>query len=882
MKKKNLCKSMEKWLVIFFIIQTVILCMVGCDKTENLNSYTDSISENTESPQPSVTKLSVERAESFVLTYDRKKTNLVISLKDCICEYDHDRVQIYSKCVDDYEWTGSKAAFPQYVLYIQTPYETTQIFPVKDFFINQEREILYILEEEFSFKSIQIIDDFRRKKGSVIQSERIILDKDQLKEMMEKAHNISDSDTILSDLSFDFIALEQENEKDILKGEASGIKPSTEEKYYIDFEWDEALNEGTASPYIPRIYDEVKDKSAFTKCKAAYDRIEQGDLSMVTVHHRVKSKSLWEAYNTQGLASLEIEEDASWRREDINKDGMPELIRQDGNGDRTEHKKPIDLIFTYHDDQVELVYADFADAMEFLYLSDNGTLMYENTVLGDPQSSEFTKYYFDEKWHLTFEESLELLYFHNEDENEDEYLYYLYNQSGYHLSCREFLDTYKSMTGQEFWGDHTFYWELPFEEAMTDERFYEYEIRKDDTGNPYAVITGIAEPYKEDVKANLRRLNPSWWLTFPETLEDVTVREIAPYAFQNTDLGYEYLQLPSGLAVIGEHCFENCGLYDVIFERKTDRRKLVIGDRAFADNENLFGVYLNTANTFLGEEVFAGCAKKLYLCYNSESEETDKKLTEYAQGNNLEAVEIPLSFTEEPIVNYPETPLVLTPEIRNFFYGESADDEKFCSFEYDDNAPDFGFPEWQLPCGESDAMIWSLDITATSELASLEEGKYDARNMMYSDRKYAWAEGVEGYGIGESISITESCGDGREWRGGDVYFYEGDIEPDVLDGYIRYTEICIVNGYAKNQKTWEENGRVKRLLMYVEDQPYAYLDLEDTIYPQYFKLPINDIKAADCVDVHFKFVIEDVYPGTKYEDTCLTGLQVEFIGRHSH
>ena len=70
--------------------------------------------------------------------------------------------------------------------------------------------------------------------------------------------------------------------------------------------------------------------------------------------------------------------------------------------------------------------------------------------------------------------------------------------------------------------------------------------------------------------------------------------------------------------------------------------------------------------------------------------------------------------------------------------------------------------------------------------------------------------------------------------------------------------------------------------MYVEDQPYAYLDLEDTIYPQYFKLPINDIKAADCVDVHFKFVIEDVYPGTKYEDTCLTGLQVEFIGRHSH
>lgn len=111
-------------------------------------------------------------------------------------------------------------------------------------------------------------------------------------------------------------------------------------------------------------------------------------------------------------------------------------------------------------------------------------------------------------------------------------------------------------------------------------------------------------------------------------------------------------------------------------------------------------------------------------------------------------------------------------------------------------------------------------------------------------------------------------------------FSEGDIEPDICDGYMRYTEICVVNGYAKNQTLWEENGRVKRLLMYVENKPYAYLELEDTIYPQYFILPVDAIKAADGVDVHFQFVIEDVYPGTKYEDTCLTGLVVEFMGRH--
>lgn len=698
MKKGKICNPEAGWGLLLAVLLSV-LCMTGCQTVQN--HIEDPLSQTdlqeVSAAASSVGGISVERADSFVLAYNREKTGLVISLTDCICEYDNDRVRIYSKYVNSYEWTTDSNIASQYVLYIQTPYETVQIFPVKDFLINQEREILYVLQEESSFKSIQKINDFRRKEGSVIQSERIILDEEQLKEMMEKAHKFSDSDAVLSELSFEFTALEQNNGKDILKGEASGIKNG--EKYYVDFEWDESSGEGTASP----CYDSEKNK-------------------------------------------------------------------------------------------------------------------YANTVLGDPQDSAF-------------------------------------------------------------------------EEAMTDERFYEYEIKKDDSGSSYAVITGIAEAYKDDVNANLKKLTMdskpySWRLIFPETLEGVTVKEFAPYAFQNTDFGYTYtsLCLSSNITVIGEHCFEHCGLYDVTFERSNNRENApVIGDRAFADNENLFGVYLNTASALLGEEVFTGCAKKMYLCYISESEEADKKLTEYAYGNNLEAVEIPLYFSKEPIVNYPETPLILTPEIRNFFYGESADGDDFCSFEYDDDAPDFGFPEWQLPCGESDAMIWSLDITATSELASPEEGKYDAQNMEYSDRKYVWAEGADGYGIGESISITESCGDGREWPGdGTVYFYEGDIEPDILDGYIRYTEICIVNGHAKNRKTWEENGRVKRLLMYVEDKPYAYLDLEDTIYPQYFKLPINDIKAADCVDIHFKFVIEDVYPGTKYEDTCLTGLQVEFIGRHSH
>lgn len=49
-----------------------------------------------------------------------------------------------------------------------------------------------------------------------------------------------------------------------------------------------------------------------------------------------------------------------------------------------------------------------------------------------------------------------------------------------------------------------------------------------------------------------------------------------------------------------------------------------------------------------------------------------------------------------------------------------------------------------------------------------------------------------------------------------------------------------------------------RMLMYVEDRPYAFLELE------------------------VRFEILEVYSGSLYEDTCLTGLVLEFTGRFAH
>ncbi len=156
---------------------------------------------------------------------------------------------------------------------------------------------------------------------------------------------------------------------------------------------------------------------------------------------------------------------------------------------------------------------------------------------------------------------------------------------------------------------------------------------------------------------------------------------------------------------------------------------------------------------------------------------------------------------------------------------------------------------------------------------------YEAANVLRQNRNRAWAEGADGAGIGESITYRQRC------KYSILNEFEGISKENrnpQIDGFMRYSEICIVNGYAKNQTVWEENGRVKTLLMLVEGKPYAYLQLEDTILPQYFTLPEDDIKVLSGEMIEFEFVIEDVYSGTHYEDTCITGIVMEFTGRYAH
>ncbi len=104
-----------------------------------------------------------------------------------------------------------------------------------------------------------------------------------------------------------------------------------------------------------------------------------------------------------------------------------------------------------------------------------------------------------------------------------------------------------------------------------------------------------------------------------------------------------------------------------------------------------------------------------------------------------------------------------------------------------------------------------------------------------------WVEGAPGYGIGEGFTIENSWGR-------------------------IYTTLLIMNGYISYEKPYlyKQNGRVKKIKVKgLKSGKEKVLDVLDTPHPQ--TVDISFITEPEDIRV----TIEDVYPGTKYEDTCI-------------
>lgn len=150
----------------------------------------------------------------------------------------------------------------------------------------------------------------------------------------------------------------------------------------------------------------------------------------------------------------------------------------------------------------------------------------------------------------------------------------------------------------------------------------------------------------------------------------------------------------------------------------------------------------------------------------------------------------------------------------------------------------------------------SYKQTASSTLKSSGTISYSATNAHDLSYKTAWVEGVPGDGIGEFIE----------------YYFKNNCP--------RVTTIYVSNGYIKSDKAWRENSRVKTLKMYINNRPYAVLNLQDTKADQIFELDAPIGRYKDGKDMIVKFEILSTYNGDKYKDTALTEIFFDGIDVH--
>lgn len=157
-------------------------------------------------------------------------------------------------------------------------------------------------------------------------------------------------------------------------------------------------------------------------------------------------------------------------------------------------------------------------------------------------------------------------------------------------------------------------------------------------------------------------------------------------------------------------------------------------------------------------------------------------------------------------------------------------------------------------------------VSASSTLAPQGKFNYSIKNICDDNPQTAWVEGSPDYGIGEYFEL-------KDW----IPMGEG--------------EIGILNGYQYNKSVWETNSRVKKFSVSLDGKEVFILELDDVMGVQRFYLPqkVYDKIAGTYTETTneqggysvssnndgggvLRFTIIEVYKGTKYKDTCITGI----------
>jgi len=151
------------------------------------------------------------------------------------------------------------------------------------------------------------------------------------------------------------------------------------------------------------------------------------------------------------------------------------------------------------------------------------------------------------------------------------------------------------------------------------------------------------------------------------------------------------------------------------------------------------------------------------------------------------------------------------------------------------------------PAEEARNLVPFATSSASSHLPTDRGGQYQSWMAMDGSLETSWVEGVAGPGVGEWFMLT----------------FPGTVE-------IYYINIDV--GYDRDADIFYANNRIKRVTFVFSNGEQIEVTLSDTRGMQMIALARAPGPSIETTFV--KMVIEEVYPGSRHDDTCLAKIEV--------